>query len=48
LIIKPDSFEDISIDWSTVFKVVVDEIWRDGVEWSHLTVGRVQWQVAVM
>jgi len=41
LIIKPDSLEDISIDGSTVFKVVVDEIWCDGVEWSHLTVGRV-------
>jgi hypothetical protein len=47
LYIKPDSFEDISIDRSTVFKVVADETWCDGVEWSHLTVGRVQQQVAV-
>jgi hypothetical protein len=47
LIIKPDSFEDTSINGSTVFKVVVDDIWCAGVEWSHLTVGRVQWQVAV-
>jgi hypothetical protein len=47
LMIKPDSFDDIRIDGSTVFKVVVDVIWCDGVEWSHLTVVRVQWQVAV-
>jgi len=47
LIIKLDSFEDISIDGSMVFKVVVGEIWCDGVEWSHLIVRRVQWQVAV-
>jgi hypothetical protein len=48
LIIKLDSFEDISVDGSTVSKVVVDGIWCDGVEWSHLIVGRVQWQVSVM
>jgi hypothetical protein len=28
---KPDSFENVSIDGSTAFKVVVDEVWCDDV-----------------